>query len=109
MRRLLSTFLIISACSQKIEGPSPTATGLTPSLVCGEQITTNVQIAGSGLSPLAVDAATDDPKLAIPDIALLRVKDVTGAAVSGEAPVLVPNDPKNPAMALVKWTSQTSM
>lgn len=104
----LTSLLVTLACSAKIEGPTPNVAGLDPSLVCGEQLTTEIAISGAGLSPLAIDSATGDPRLAIPDVTLERVQDLTGMAVTG-APVTLPNDPMNPAMARVRWTSSTSM
>ncbi|MBI5478385.1 MAG: IPT/TIG domain-containing protein [Deltaproteobacteria bacterium] len=105
---LLTALLLAGGCSHTLEGPAPQVAGLDPALVCTEQLTTTVTLTGAGLSPLAIDALTKDPKLALPSITLRRTADLDGAAV-GDAPVTIPDDPADPAHSRVRWLSQTSM
>ncbi|HUH05119.1 MAG TPA: IPT/TIG domain-containing protein [Kofleriaceae bacterium] len=100
--------VLLAGCSKKLDGPEPVVDALTPSLVCGDQLVTEIVIAGDELSPLGIDQATDDSKLAIPDVLVERVSDLMGGAVSGPS-VTLPNDPANPASARVRWTSQQQM
>lgn len=100
--------LCTSACQERLDGPEPSVAGLNPALVCNVQLTTEVRISGSNLSPLAIDAATGDPRLAIPDVTLRRIEDLAGNAVTGES-VTLPNDPDNPDAARVAWISNTEM
>jgi hypothetical protein len=108
---LASMAALAAACSAQITGPTPSINqnGLDPALICDEQLTTEVQLAGAQLSPLAIDAATGQPELAIPAITLLRTADLTGTAVADATPVALPDDPADPAAARVTWTSATSM
>jgi len=91
-----------------MEGPSPVVASAEPGLVCTDQLTTTITLTGSGLSPLAIDALTEDPKLALPTILLRRTADMDGNAVS-EDPVVIPDDPAHPTQSHVRWLSQTSM
>ncbi|MBI4510991.1 MAG: hypothetical protein HY698_15260 [Deltaproteobacteria bacterium] len=104
----LPTALGLLGCSAERTGPTPSVAGLSPSLACGEQLTTTITISGAGLSPLAIEAATKSPKLAIPDVILKRTQDLAGASVGGSA-VTIPNDPSAPSAARVKWMSETEM
>lgn len=97
--------LALAACSHEIDGPTPTVQGLDPSIVCTEQLTTPVKINGDGLSPLAEEALTPDPLLALPTVKLTRTADLLGGMSAG-TPITIPDDPKSPAASHVKWTSQ---
>ncbi|MBW2278457.1 MAG: IPT/TIG domain-containing protein, partial [Deltaproteobacteria bacterium] len=99
---------LAGGCAEEVDGPTPAVSGLEPSLVCPEQLVTEILLTGERLSPLAIDAATDDPLLAIPDVELRRVQNLEGGSVSDEY-VLIPNDPQNPGAARVRWLSTTSM
>lgn len=106
---LLGTSILLGAsCAKDLDGPTPAVSGIEPSLVCPEQLTTEITLTGERLSPLAIDAATDDPLLAIPDIELRRVEDLDGASVTDDY-VRIPNDPADPSAARVRWMSNTSM
>jgi hypothetical protein len=92
------------ACKSEIESPSPRVTGLTPSLACGEQLTTEVRLAGGNLSPVARDVLTEQPALALPDLWLQRTADLSGAEVAGS-----PIDLGRAAPERVRWLSQAEM
>ena len=104
----LAALVFGAGCAAKLDGPEPSVSALDPSLVCNVQLTTEVAISGSELSPLAIDAATGDPRLAIPDVTLRRIEDLEGTAVTGES-VTLDNDPYNPDAARVRWIDNTSM
>jgi hypothetical protein len=98
----------LAACSHEIEGPAPVVQGLDPSIVCTEQLVTPVRINGSGLSPLAEEALTPDPLLALPTVTLQRTADLSGGAQTG-AEIEIPDDPSNTAASRVRWMSQQQM
>jgi hypothetical protein len=100
--------LMSVSCAEELEGPQPSVTSLAPNLACGEQLVTTITLSGEELSPLALDAAKDDPLVAVPDISLELVSDLTGASASGEV-VTLPNDPEDPAAARIRWLSSTTM
>src|SRR5688572_19292340 len=100
--------LVAAACSYQLDGPAPVVQGLDPSVVCSEQLTTPVSINGDGLSPLAEEALTDDPILALPAVSLQRTRDLSGNAVTGSA-VGIPDDPRNPSASHIEWTSQQKL
>jgi hypothetical protein len=97
--------VFMTACTHKLEGPAPTITALEPPLVCNI-VRTRVMLTGTGLSPLAIDALTDDPRLKLPEISMQRV-DASGNPMG--AAVVIPDDPHDPASSDVEWHSQTSM
>ena len=105
---VLLAWLFVAGCGHEMEGPSPVVASAEPGLVCTDQLTTTITLTGSGLSPLAIDALTEDPKLALPTILLRRTADMDGNAVS-EDPVVIPDDPAHPTQSHVRWLSQTSM
>src|SRR5688572_10590081 len=105
MRRTLA-LLVLAACSHEIEGPSPTVGTIDPGLVCNA-VTTTLTLTGAGLSPLAVDALTDDPKLALPTVTVQRVSDLEGNPVNDPAITLC--EATDRACTLVRWISQTEM
>ena len=99
--------LAAAACSYQLEGPTPVVQGLDPSVVCSEQLTTPASINGDGLSPMAEEALTEDPLLALPAVTLTRTRDLGGNAVTGTAKA-IPDDPRNPSASHVEWRSITS-
>lgn len=98
----------LGACSEELDGPSPSVASVAPELACNTQLTTVITLQGANLSPLALDAATGDPTLAIPDIDLRRVADLAGAAVDGDV-VRLPNEPDDPNASRVSWVDTTTM
>ncbi len=105
--RSLIALALVAACSHKLDGPTPQIDSLDPALVCNA-VTTTLTVTGSGLSPLAIDALTGDPKLAIPSITLQRVADGDGNPVT-DAPITLCPDATDPTCTRVRWISQTSM
>ena len=97
--------LVAGACVDAAIGPTPVVEGLTPSLVCREQVTSAVTLTGAGLSPLAIDGATGEPRLALPEVSLHRTEDLSGAPVT-DPPVVLDDDP---ATAAVSWSDATTM
>ena len=84
----LFLLVLASGCAQELESPTPATSGLDPNLVCGEQLVTAVTVSGSGLSPVVVDALTDDPGLALPQLSLQKTQDLDGGGDGGDPVVL---------------------
>lgn len=106
--RLVALVWPLASCGHQLDGPAPTVSGVSPDIICTEQLDTTVTLSGDGLSPLAIDALTDDPKLALPAITLTRVKDLAGQTVTGPS-IKLPDDPADPAASIVEWHGLTSM
>lgn len=100
--------VLLASCGHELDGPAPQVTSTTPALVCSEQLTTEVVLAGAGLSPLAVDALTGDPKLALPTITLERTADLAGSPTT-DPPVVLNPDATDVANTGVRWVNDTSM
>ncbi|HEV8320171.1 MAG TPA: IPT/TIG domain-containing protein [Myxococcota bacterium] len=100
--------LLLAGCPKKLDGPTPVLAGLNPSIACNAQIVTTLTIMGSGFSPIVVDTLTDAPHVELPTVTIQRTADLDGNAVS-DAPVVIPDDPADPASSLVRWTSQSEM
>lgn len=94
-----------ASCSNKLEGPQPAVEGVSPGAVCHAQLTTEVVVTGSGLSPLLVGHLKGQ-RLELPVVALWRTQDVEGAAASGE--VIVPDD-SGEGQGDVRWESQARL
>ena len=109
MRRIRCASLVVlvltTGCVQELESPTPEAAGLAPDLVCGEQLTTEVIVNGSGLSPVVVDGLTDDPGLALPQLSLLQTADLMGSDLEGELQVLDDSMDGNH----VRWLDDSTM
>lgn len=104
---MLSLLSLLFACARKLEGPTPSVSGISPAAVCTAQHLTAVEISGADLSPL-VTGALSDPRLEIPAVSLRQVQDLAGGAVSA-APVMIPDDPSNPSSSHVRWLSREKM
>jgi hypothetical protein len=101
---VLVLFPAIVSCSRntdRITGPDPALDSVTPSVACVDQETRTFSVAGTGLAPLVKDVLTD-PEVILPALSLVRVKDLTGQGVSGEAAYPVPPEQ-------TRWQSQTAM
>ncbi len=90
MRKML-VLLVLAGCAHEIEGPELSVEEETVA-VCGNQEAT-VRLRGSGLSPMVVDGATDDPKVKLPEVCLVR---------DGAEPVCIPEED-------VTWVSQNEI
>ncbi|HET9551336.1 MAG TPA: hypothetical protein VFP50_00070 [Anaeromyxobacteraceae bacterium] len=99
--------LLLAACSKKMDGPAPTLTSLNPDVVCNQQLTTGVTVAGTGLSP-TVESAAKDKLLYLPKVTLTPRTALDGTSASGAA-IAVPDDPTNAAASHVAWTSQQAL
>jgi hypothetical protein len=108
MAASIAGLIIAGACSAELDGPSPSAESVAPVLACNAQLDTLITLRGAELSPLALDAATGDPRLAVPDIDLRRVRDLSGAAVTDDS-IRLPNDPDDPDSSQVSWENTTTM
>lgn len=95
--------VLLAACHQGLEGPSPVVSGLSPSVVCSEQVATVVTIRGSGLSPLH-EGNLVASKLTLPSLTLERVVDLEGN--EARQTVEVPNGEDTPN---VTWKSLEEM
>lgn len=76
--------LAAGACTPVLESPTPSLDGVDPNLVCNDQRPTTVTISGAGLTPTPVDALTETPRVALPDLALVLATDLAGGAATGE-------------------------
>jgi hypothetical protein len=99
---------LVGGCAAELDGPAPSVEAVSPGLVCNVQLSTTITLQGANLSPLALEAATGDPTLAIPDVDLRRVQDIGGALVTAD-PIRLPNDPDNPEASTVVWDNETTM
>ncbi len=97
----LGWVLAWAGCSNGVEGPKPSAELVTPQVVC-HQAETWVLIDGAGFSPAPVDALTDDPAMALPQVTLSLMSDVDGSALTQVDTLLNP-DAADPANLRVKW------
>lgn len=101
--------LLWGACSHELEDAKPRLSSVAPTLVCGEQLTTSVELTGTGFSPLPTKVLTSKPELVLPAVHLQRVQDIAGAPAT-DPRVTIPDDPAAPQpMPHVRWQSQTSM
>ena len=109
-RLLCAAFVLVFAvgCERKINGPAPTVTGVTPKVVCQEQLTTSVTVQGDGLAPLASDSLTATPLLNLPEVSLVLGTDLEGQPASAD-PIFVPDDPTNAGASDVAWKSQQQL
>jgi hypothetical protein len=84
-----------------VKGPTPTAEAPAPSvdpppvdpeIICRDQLDSEVTLHASGLSPVPIDIP-DDPKVALPDVTLIRGHDLDGTEVGEPDQVLWSGDP----------------
>lgn len=107
LRRLLPLALLVAGCEQKLVGPAPTLSGVTPAAVCQAQLTTEVILSGEALSPVSMSSLADE-RLELPKISLVPVGAVAGHALP-TAEVSIPDDPKAPEGSRVRWESQKQL
>ncbi len=103
----LAVLAAVAACSHKISSPSMGARGVSPDLVCAEQITTTVILTGDGFTPMPTDTLGSASRLVLPSVVLTRTRDLAGAAAGGS--IRIPDDPASPASSLVHWKSEQEM
>lgn len=103
----------LAGCSYSAESPElkavTTPGSVEPDLVCTQQRTTNVVITGSGFAPIPTKIL-EGPRtaLVLPKIELVPSKNLDGTAAAG-APIVMPDDPANPAASHVHFLSETQM
>ena len=102
---LATMALLTTACgrnSDEIDGPTPALAAVAPDLVCVEQGEQEVVFAGEGLAPLIIDAAKGDVVILLPEIFLLRTRDLAGVAVTGAVEIALPAES-------IEWLGQASV
>jgi hypothetical protein len=106
---LLSAGVVVAACSHTIESPTLSATpgGVSPDLVCAEQLTTDVTLKGDGFTPMPSKTLEGPTALILPAITLTRTVDVAGNPASGDK--VVPDDAASPGDSKVRWQSEQEM
>ena len=103
--RALILVLALAGCSWEIESPPPALLDVSPSLVCNDQLTTTVDLAGAGLAPVVVDTLDEGQALQLPELWLARSLELSGQAGDGAR---VDLDPSEEA-ARVRWLGQSHM
>lgn len=88
--------------------PDPGASVGRLSILCGEQLTTDVVVSGSGFVATPVEALTGEPLLQVPKVSISRAADVDGSPVGGDALELNPV-PTDGSDDRVKWMSQEQL
>ncbi len=110
-----STLLLLISCSGRIEGPSPAllseeeGESLATTIVCRDQLSTEVVVSGDGFSPIPVNIP-NGPKVALPSITLSRTSELNGDPVDTPVDVLfsgTPDDRTN--IKWLTWQSQKQM
>ena len=104
-----------SGCGDKLTGPSPklqpkegSALVVEPSVVCNEQLTTQVTVHGSGFSPLPIDVPAS-PRIELPTVTLARSATLDGSP-NTEVELIYGGDPKGgPNASLLSWKSQQEL
>ena len=107
----LALALALGGCDHKTDGPIPELSSVMPQAACNEQVAQIVMVKGDKLSPLNDHTLLDKSRLELPQITLLRVKDIDGKAVdsTGTNAIDVPNDPDHPEASDEAWSSQMDM
>lgn len=95
----------VGACGHKKDGPSPTLQGLDPAVVCVEQLSTEVIVRGTSLSPQVNEGLTDQPELALPSLTLLPEEALAGGTLASTALSI----PSAAATQYVRWASDEEM
>jgi hypothetical protein len=66
VRAPLAAALLVAACSQSLDGPTPRVAAVTPNLICNAQFPALLTLAGDGFAPAVVGALGDDAGVAMP-------------------------------------------
>jgi IPT/TIG domain len=110
---LIAAALALASCSKKLDGPAPalqTKGGLpvSPAIVCGDQLTTELTVSGERFSPVPVNVP-EKPAIALPSLTLSRSAALDGGDASA-VKVLYGGDPTAPSNTLaLGWNSQSEM
>lgn len=104
---LLGLLGLSTGCSNEVDGPTPVPAAVDPQVIC-HQADTWVLINGTDFSPSPVDALTDDPRVALPQVTLSLVNDIDGSTLE-QVDYLLNPDPADVANLRVKWTSSKQL
>jgi hypothetical protein len=112
--RLVCAALAAAGCQSRIDAPSPDVASVAPTLVCDEQLTTEVLVGGSGFTPLATRTLGGTGGMQQPEVLQLpAITLVPRSALDGSAPtapkVNVADDPDAPTLSHVRWHSEEEM
>jgi hypothetical protein len=98
----------VVACGHEIDSPGLSAAPpVVPDLVCVEQLTTNVSLAGDGFVPMPINTLAGDVRLVLPKVVLAQKLSLDGAPAS--ASFTIPDDAANPAASKLHWLSPQKM
>ncbi len=99
-------------CAHEVESPSVSAEDqLEPDLVCNAQLTTPVDISGSGFTPLPTQVLQDEEVLVLPSVELVLTHDLDGEELASDTsdPVLLSGDPREENADNLTWHSSKHM
>ncbi len=111
---LLITLMCGYGCSSGLDGPAPKIAAkagklaVEPGILCADQRETDVTLHGKGFSPVPIDVP-DHPRIAIPDVSLIRKRTLDGKTESEETVVYSGDPTRTTNLELLSWRSQTEM
>lgn len=109
----LIALLACAGCSDKLDGPAPSlsqksALPVSPAIVCGDQLTTELTLNGERFSPVPVNIPKK-PAIAIPSLTLSRSAALDGGD-SAAVKLVYGGDPTAPSnTSALSWKDQTEM
>jgi hypothetical protein len=104
---------VCAGCSDKLDGPTPSLSQkstlpVSPAIVCGDQLTTELSLNGEHFSPVLVNIPKK-PAIALPSLTLSRSAAVDGSDASA-VKVSYGGDPTAPSNTpALSWDSQKRM
>ncbi|MEO7330644.1 MAG: hypothetical protein ABI193_18865 [Minicystis sp.] len=100
------------ACSHEVQSPTPKGTSAEPDLVCNDKPVSlpfsSVILHGEGFTPMPSKTLEDKKELLLLTIQLDRTATIPGAP-EGATTIVIADDPANPAVSRVHWTSEQLM
>ena len=105
--------LASAGCSKQVDGPEPALSNksvlpVSPAIICGDQLTTELTLSGERLSPVPVNIPKQ-PAIALPSLTLTRRTALDGNAVD-TVKVLYGGDPTTPSnTSALAWDDQQTM
>ncbi len=97
-----------TGCKNQVDGPVPRFGQVEPEVVCN-QLETWVEINGEDFSHSAVDALTDEQKMALPKITLYLGADIDGSDFGSAQEFVLNPDPTDVANTRVRWSSSKKL
>ena len=85
MRIGIFTVVLLSACTEELESPSPALDSVEPALACNEQFISTLTVNGQRMTPLPVDLATPEPQLILPHLEASKISELDGSAGTSDA------------------------